>query len=87
MAEKTACEGNFFDYLVDSFWAGLPEQTADDLAKCKKDALTWVKDTVTHFVDEEIKWTEWHLENARRMRREYQASQPSPPADNPAGAV
>jgi len=46
-----------------------------------------VKDTVTHLVDEEIKWTEWHLDNARRMRREYQASQPSPPADNPIGAA
>ena len=87
MAEKTACEGNFFDYLADTFWASLPEQTADDLAKCKKDALNWIKDSVTNLVDEEIKWTDRHVENARRMRREYEASQPSSPADNPAGAA
>lgn len=87
MADKTACEGNFFDYLTDTFWASLPEQTADDLAKCKKDALNWVKDTVTHFVDEEIKWTDWHLENARRMRRDYENAHPSSPADSPAGAA
>jgi hypothetical protein len=87
MAEKTSCEGDFFNYIVDTFWASLPEQTADDLAKCKKDALNWVKDSVTQFVENEIQWTERHVENARRMRREYQASHSSSPADNPAGAV
>jgi hypothetical protein len=84
MAEKTACDGNIFDYLADSFWASLPEQTADDLAKCKKDALNWVKDTVTRIVEEEIKFTERHVENARRMRNEYKSARPPGTAENPA---
>ena len=78
MAESTANDGNIFDYLADSFYASLPEQTADDLAKCKRDALNWVKDTVTRIVEEEIRWTEQHLENARRMRNEYRSSAQTP---------
>lgn len=62
---------NFVNHLIDSFWASLPEQTADDLAKCKKDALTSVKDFVDSVIDNEIKWTDRHLENARRMREQY----------------
>jgi len=83
MAQNTACDGNIFDYIADSFWASLPEQTADDLAKCKKDALGWVKDTVTRIVDEEIKATERHLENARRMRDQYRSAQTPGAAENP----
>jgi hypothetical protein len=81
-AEKDACPGNFLDYMVDTFWASLPEQTADDLAKCKKDALSWVKDTVTHLVDDEIKSTYRHVENARRMRETYRQTEP-PAAESP----
>jgi DNA-binding transcriptional MocR family regulator len=62
---------NFVNHLVDSFWASLPEQTADDLAKCKKDALNGVKSFVDSVIDTEIKWTDRHLENARRMREQY----------------
>ena len=75
-AEKDACPGNFLDYMVDTFWASLPEQTAEDLAKCKKDALSWVKDTVTSLVEDEIKATNQHLENARRMRETYRQNEP-----------
>ena len=74
--EKDACPGNFLDYMVDTFWASLPEQTAEDLAKCKKDALSWVKDTVTSLVEDEIKATNQHLENARRMRETYRQNEP-----------
>ena len=80
--ENTACSGDFLDYIVDTFWASLPEQTADDLGKCKKDALSWVKETVTCLVDDAIKSTDQHLENARRMREAYRATEP-PAAENP----
>ena len=75
-AEKDVCPGNFLDYMVDTFWASLPEQAADDLAKCKKDALSWVKDTVSSLVEDEIKATNQHLENARRMRETYRQNEP-----------
>jgi len=77
-AGKHECPGNFLDYMADTFWASLPEQTAEDLAKCKKDALSWFKDTVTSLVEDEIKSTNQHLENARRMRETYRE------ADRPA---
>jgi len=81
-AGSDACSGNFLDYMIDTFWASLPEQTADDLAKCKKDTLSWVKDTVTSLVDDEIKSTYRHVENARRMRETYRRTEP-PAAETP----
>ncbi|MEP7271152.1 MAG: hypothetical protein ABI882_06585 [Acidobacteriota bacterium] len=72
--------GDFFEYLADSFWASLPPETAESLAKCKKDSLTWIKDTVTCFVEHEISKTEEHLKNAQRMRDAYPKSEP-PAAD------
>ncbi len=69
---------NFVDRLIDSFWAGLPEQTADDLAKFKKDVLTSIKSNVTSLVDHEINETDRHLENARRMREERRQRQHAP---------
>lgn len=82
MAENTAENCNFFDDLAETFWATLPEKTADDLAKCKRDGLTWIKDAVTGFVDDEIKTMERHLANARRLRQRCQETEP-PAADGP----
>jgi hypothetical protein len=75
---------NPFCYLIDSFWASLPEKTADQLATFKKDVLRAVKDSVDSCIDQEIKSTDQHLENARRMREQYrqQRSEEAPP--NPA---
>ena len=65
MTENSANGGDFFDYLADSFWASLPEETAASLAQCKTDSLIWIRDTVTCLVDSEIKRTEEHLKNAQ----------------------
>lgn len=83
MAEKQT-DYNPFYYLIDSFWASLPEKTADQLATFKKDVLKAVKDSVDTFVEREIQWTDQHLENARRMREQYRqkGSEGAPP--NPA---
>ena len=70
MADKQT-EFNPFYYLIDSFWASLPEKTADQLATFKKDVLKAVKDTVGLCLDREINMTDEHLENARRMREQY----------------
>jgi hypothetical protein len=70
MADKQT-EFNPFYYLIDSFWASLPEKTADQLATFKKDVLKAVKDTVGSCLDREIKLTDEHLENARKMREQY----------------
>lgn len=73
---------DFFNHLVDSFWASLPEQTADDLAHVKKTVLTSVRDGITSLIDEELECTDRHLENARRMREQYR--QASAPESEPA---
>jgi hypothetical protein len=67
------------NYLIDSFWAAIPEKTADDIAKFKKDVLTRVKDAVDTIIEDEIKWIDVHVENARRMRQNY----PRPAEANP----
>jgi chloramphenicol 3-O-phosphotransferase len=82
MSQQTESGGNFLDYLVDSFWAALPEETADRLAGFKKDALRGVRSAVDSFVDSEIHCLDRHLENARRMRDQYRqgaASNTAPP--------
>ncbi len=69
------------NYLIDSFWAAMPEKTADDIAKFKKDVLTRVKDAVDAIIDDEIKWIDVHVENARRMRQNYpRPAEANPPA-------
>ncbi len=79
---------NFFDSVIDSFWACLPEQTADEIATFKKDVLRGFRSAVDSFVDSEIARTDRHVENARRMREEWEAesatqsSEDAPP--NPA---
>lgn len=83
MEEKRA-ECNPFSYLIDSLWATLPEKTADDLATFKKDVLKGFKDSVDSFVDDEIRRTEEHLENARRMREQYRQEENETPPPSPA---
>lgn len=71
----TEQQNSIFDplnYLIDSFWASLPEEAANDLATFKKDVLSGVKNVVDGLVEQEIKWTDRHLENARKMREQYQ---------------
>lgn len=71
MSEKDQEAWNPFSYLIDSFWASLPEKTADELSTFKKDVLTTVRDSIDRLIDEEIRSTERHLDNARRMREQY----------------
>jgi len=82
MEEKqTTCDP--LTYLIDSFWASLPEKTADDLANFKKDVLKGFKETVDQVIDREIEWTDKHLENARRMReqwRQKEEAEEAPPS-------
>ena len=66
-------QDHVFDPLGDLFsslWAVLPEETADDLAKFKKDILTGIKSVVDTVIDEDIKCMERHVEQARNIRRE-----------------
>lgn len=68
MSEKKI---NPVNLLIDTFWAVLPEKTADELASFKKDLLVSARDTLSFIVSKEIEWTDKHLENARRMRERY----------------
>jgi hypothetical protein len=70
MADKETAYNPFY-YLIDSFWASLPEKTADQLATFKKDVLRAIKDSVGSCIDREIEHTEEHLDNARKMREQY----------------
>ncbi|MGH9837101.1 MAG: hypothetical protein ACRD9Y_29085 [Blastocatellia bacterium] len=71
-------------YLSDMFWACLPEKTADEIAKFKKDVLTGIKNAVDRLVDDEIAWTDERLENARRMREEDEQAEAETPPPSPA---
>jgi len=74
MAEhQTTCDP--IDYLIDSFWAILPEKTANDLATFKKDVLKGFRSMVDSVVDSAIAETDRHLENARRMREKWDAEE------------
>ncbi len=75
---------NPFNYVIDSFWASLPEKTADELATFKKDVLTGFRDSVNWMVDEQIKWIDRHIENARRMREQYHQEKAEEGPSNPA---
>ena len=80
MAEQQNSIFDPLNYLIDSFWASLPEEAANDLATFKKDVLTGVKNVVGGLVEQEIKWTDIHLENARKMREQYQRDKAEPEA-------
>jgi hypothetical protein len=83
MADKET-DYNPFYFLIDSFWASLPEKTADQLATFKKDVLRAVKESVDSCIDREIRWTDKHLENARRMREQYRQERSEGAPPNPA---
>ncbi len=81
-------QDHVFDPLGDLFsslWAVLPEETADDLAKFKKDVLTGIKSVVDTLIDEELKCMERHVERARNIRRaddrECGVADEAPPTD------
>ncbi|MDX2030573.1 MAG: hypothetical protein SF339_07885 [Blastocatellia bacterium] len=80
MANENETNANPFNFLIDSFWASLPEKTADELATFKKDVLLAVRDTVDQLIDTELAWTDRHLENARKMREEYRRREAQPGA-------
>lgn len=84
MSEKQQPVCDPFSYLADAFWASLPEESANELADFKKRVLNGIKSAVDSIIDHEINATERHLENARRMREQYQrkATDEAPP--NPA---
>jgi hypothetical protein len=77
---RTECSP--FSYMIDCFWASLPEKAADDLATFKKDLLKGFKESMDSFIENELKSTDEHLENARRMREQYrkEESESPPPA-------
>lgn len=77
MSQSSQVEANFFDYLIDSFWASLPEETANNIADFKKDVLKGIRSAVDSLVDSEINCLDRHLENARRMREQYRHSSTS----------
>ncbi len=83
MTEKQQT-GNVFDYLIDSFWASLPEQTADELATFKKDVLKGIRSAVDSLIDMELECTDRHLENARQMREQYGKAKADNASPNPA---
>lgn len=83
MSQSSNVEANIFDYLIDSFWAALPEETADNLANFKKDVLKGIRSAVDSVIDSEINCTDRHLENARRMREQYRRHQSGNEAASP----
>jgi len=80
MADKEV--NNPFYYLIDSFWASLPEKAADQLATFKKDVLKAIKDSVDSCLEREIQLTDEHLDNARKMREQCRQKREEGP--NPA---
>ena len=84
MSEKQQTVYDPFNYLADAFWASLPEESANELADFKKRVLNGIKSAVDSIVDHEINATDRHLDNARRMREQYErkAADDAPP--NPA---
>ena len=80
MANENETYTNPINFLIDSFWASLPEKTADELATFKKDVLLAVKDTVNQLIDTELAWTDRRVENARKMREEYRNREAQPGA-------
>lgn len=79
--KQTTCDP--INYLIDSFWATLPEKTADDLASFKKDVLKGIKDSVDWLIDSEVEATDRHVENARKVRQEWQAKSSESAEDVP----
>jgi hypothetical protein len=84
MAEEQDRYFDPFGELISSFWALLPEQTANDVAKFKKDVLIGIKSVVDSVIDTEINLMERHVEMARDIRARWdreEAAYDTPPTD------
>jgi hypothetical protein len=84
MSEPQQPAGDPFSFLTDAIWASLPEKTAEEIATFKKDVLKAVRGAIDRFIDNEIEWTDHHLENARRMREQYANRESENPPPDPA---
>lgn len=81
MSETTNPELNFMDELAASFWAVMPEEMANTVAGVKKDLLTSLRSTIDSMVDHDLSCLDRNLENARRMREEWNRKAAPPEAE------
>lgn len=72
MSETINPELSLMDELAASFWAVMPEEMATTVAGVKRDLLTSLRSTIDSMVDHDLACLERNLENARRMREEWQ---------------
>ncbi len=81
MSETTNPELSFMDELTASFWAVMPEELANTVAGVKKDLLTSLRSTIDSMVDHDLACLDRNLENARRMREEWNQKSAPPAAE------
>ena len=74
---------NPVNLLIDTFWALMPEKTANEVADVKRMVLGTIRQTVDFVVTKELEWTDRHLENARKMRDQYRAAAPASESSAP----
>src|SRR5262245_53668317 len=89
MSEKQQTVCDPFDYLADTFWASLPEESANELADFKKRVLKGIKSAVDSMVGYESTPADSRLQNAGGTPEEWaeeaaQAEDPPDPAWMPA---
>ena len=78
MSETTNPELSIFDEFAASIWAIMPEDMANTIAGVKKDILTGLRSTVDSMVDHDLSCLDRNLENARRMREEWNQKAAAP---------
>lgn len=81
MSETTNPELSFMDELSASLWAIMPEEMANTVAGVKKDLLTSLRSTIDSMVDHDLACLDHNLENARRMREEWNQKSAPPEAE------
>lgn len=81
MSETTSPELSFMDELSASLWAIMPEEMANTVAGVKKDLLTSLRSTIDSMVDHDLACLDRNLENARRMREEWNQKSAPPEAE------
>lgn len=81
MSETTNPELNFMDELAASFWAVMPEEMANTVAGVKRDLLMSLRSTIDSVVDHDLSCLDRNLENARRMRTEWNRKSAPPEAE------
>lgn len=67
---KTNCDP--VSDVIDSFWALWPEKTVDEVATFKKDVLKGFRSLMDSVIDTTIAGIDHHVENARRIRKEWE---------------